>query len=368
MEQNSKLPGIQLGRAVAAVAVFYFHSYIALTNFDPRHLWTFDWLAKHGASGVDLFFAISGFIVCHVALARDFGPKQFLWKRFFRIYPLNALVTLIIAAIVIAGVRISDDSNVWHVVKSLLIFPQTAPINSVGWTLEYEVAFYVIAALVLPRGGPAALLAYCALSLALWNVIEPHSVIISRFITEKHAAFGAGVAAYMIVSRLPNRTMNANLALSLLLTVTALFVFISGPSWLLPRTPTPIACGIAVIGLAIMPIVPSWLVRFGDISYGFYLVHWPVVCLSPWLTGNNDLNLNRSLGEVWRWTAFAIIYGLALLSWRFIETPINRWARRTSIPSHSGPRHDVARSGSAGIQQTVGAPVRLDRANDVTGL
>ncbi|WP_439375440.1 acyltransferase family protein [Bradyrhizobium sp. PMVTL-01] len=339
MEPNSRLPGIQAGRAIAAVSVFYFHSYIALSNFNPQHLLTFDWLARHGASGVDLFFAISGFIVCHVASASDFETGEFLWKRFFRIYPLNALVTLFIVVFVVSGIRISDDADPLHIIKSLLIFPQFAPINSVGWTLEYEVAFYMIAALILPRGGPAALLAYCATSFVLWNVLDPHNAIVSRFITEKHAAFGAGVAAYMVAIRLPKSRVINDLYTSSFLLAFAFGVFISGHHWLPARIPTPLACGIAVAGLAIMPIVPKLFVKFGDVSYGFYLIHWPIVCLSPWLTGNDNLNLHRDLGEVWRWTAFAIIWTLAALSWRYVETPINRWSRGRS----DGRMKDVAK-------------------------
>lgn len=357
MEPNSRLPGIQAGRAIAAVSVFYFHSYIALANFNPHDLSTFDWLAKHGASGVDLFFAISGFIVCHVASARDFGTTEFLWKRFFRIYPLNVLVTLIIVVFVLSGIRISDDAAPFHILKSLLILPQSAPINSVGWTLEYEVVFYIIAALILPRGGPLALLVYCSASFVLWNILDPHNAVLSRFITEKHAAFGAGVAAYMIATRLPKRTITEDLYYSSFLLVAAIGVFITGPYWLPARIPTPLACGIAVIGFAIIPMVPRLVVKFGDISYGFYLIHWPVVCLSPWLTGNDNLNLNGSLGEVWRWTAFAIITSLALLSWRFIERPINRWARDFL---HSRRRHEISRAGGAAIIGSERASVRLE--------
>ncbi|MET4024134.1 acyltransferase [Bradyrhizobium barranii] len=361
MELNSRLPGIQAGRAIAAASVFYFHSYIALTNFDPRHIFTFDWLAKHGASGVDLFFAISGFIVCHVAAAPDFGSGEFLWKRLFRIYPLNALVTVVILAILLSGIGIADYPDAVGVLKSFLIFPQTKPVNSVGWTLEYEVVFYLISALILPRGGPVALLLYCAASFALWTVFDPHSALLSRFITEKHAAFGAGVAAYIVASRLPKCPSNFDAVLSLLLLVVGLWMFISGPNWLPPGLRTPVACGFAVIGLAVMPGAPRFLVRFGDISYGFYLIHWPVVCLSPWLTGNDHLNLNRSLGELWRWVAFAIIYALAFLSWRYLEQPINGWARKFL---HRSPRNNVACSQDSCLVQGVSAAVRLNRAHE----
>jgi exopolysaccharide production protein ExoZ len=200
---EGKLPGIQVGRAVAATAVFYFHSYIGLSPFNRDLLYTWEWLASRGASGVDLFFAISGFIVCYVAAAPDFTPASFLWKRFFRIYPLNLVVTLLMVAFVMQGIRISDDVSPIHVLQSILILPQAAPVNSVGWTLEYEIAFYLLAALLLPRGGPLALLIYCGISFLIGIWWKPEMPVIARFVTEHHAAFGAGVVAYMAAVRLP---------------------------------------------------------------------------------------------------------------------------------------------------------------------
>ncbi|WP_439392263.1 acyltransferase family protein [Bradyrhizobium sp. PMVTL-01] len=93
---------------MAATSVFYFHSYIALSYFNPGALYTWDWLAYRRASGVDLFFAISGFIVCYITAKPDFSPATFLAKRFFRIYPANAIATLALVAIVAAGVKWLD--------------------------------------------------------------------------------------------------------------------------------------------------------------------------------------------------------------------------------------------------------------------
>ncbi|MCK1733287.1 acyltransferase [Bradyrhizobium sp. 138] len=84
---HGRLPGVQLGRAVAALAVFYFHTHLALVYFDKSQLVTWKFLADRGADGVDLFFAISGFIVCYISTVPGYTPFSFLAKRFFRIYP-----------------------------------------------------------------------------------------------------------------------------------------------------------------------------------------------------------------------------------------------------------------------------------------
>jgi exopolysaccharide production protein ExoZ len=321
---ENRLPGIQVGRAIAAASVFYFHSYIALTYFNPNKLKTFDWLAAHGASGVDLFFTISGFIVCYVAARPDFTPASFLWKRFFRIYPLNAAVTIAIM-LICRRVQISDDVSLVHVVQSILILPQHAPVNSVGWTLEYEVAFYLLAAIFLPIGGPRLLLGYCALSYVLDIWTMPQSPFVQRFVTEHHAAFGSGVLAYMMITRIPPMSKRVTWLVAVLLPVAGVALFQIGNTIPLSIL-TPIGCGIAVIGLALLPYAPKWLVGFGDISYGFYLLHWPVIGLSSW-AAQGIVRPNPSIGELWRWQVFVYVWLLAHLSWVYLERPTNEWAR-----------------------------------------
>jgi peptidoglycan/LPS O-acetylase OafA/YrhL len=325
---QGKLPGIQVGRAIAAASVFYFHSYIGLTYFDKSNLRTWNWLASNGASGVDLFFAISGFIVCYVAAAPDFTRASFLWKRFFRIYPLNAAVTLAMTAIVLHGIRISDDVSFAHVVQSILILPQKAPVNSVGWTLEYELAFYLLAAIILPFGGPRALLGYCVVSYWLGIWLAPETPLVARFITEHHAAFGAGVLAYLVATRIRSVPGPVAWLMAVMLPFAGLVVFQFGHVISMP-VPTPAACFLAVIGLAFLPWAPGWLVKLGDASYGFYLFHWPVIGVMTSLAFGK-VQPSKLFGEPWRWNTFLYIWILALLSWTYFEKPINRWARRVA--------------------------------------
>jgi exopolysaccharide production protein ExoZ len=260
-----------------------------------------------------------------VAPYPDFTPASFLWKRFFRIYPLNAAVTIAIV-LICRRVQISDDVSFLHVLQSILILPQHAPVNSVGWTLEYEITFYLLAALLLPWGGPRLLFGYCALSYLLGIWIAPQTPIIARFVTEHHAAFGAGVLAYMIALRFTvmSRTATWLTALALPLGGLAIFEIGNHIAWSIL---TPVGCGIAVVGLSLLPRAPKWIVKFGDISYGFYLSHWPVIGLAAW-AAQGIVRPNPSIGELWRWQVFIYVWLLAHLSWVYLEGPINAWARR----------------------------------------
>ena len=336
---QGRLPGIQLGRAAAALAVFYQHSHYALTWFDPSRLYTWEWLAHRGAAGVDLFFAISGFIVCHVAARPDFTPVGFLIKRLFRIYPLNAAATLLVVvfwSLSIGGYP--QDIDVAQIIRSLLIVPQAARVNSVGWTLEYEVAFYLVASVLIPLGGPRLLFGYCLAAAILGTAIAPQPPIIARFFDDHYGAFGAGVLAYLVLLRLPGLSGTQRWIVAAVVMPAAAGVFLAGLELLQPCL-TPLACGLVVIGFALLPYAPRWSVILGDVSYGVYLLHWPLIGLSVRIA--IMLKPNPAAGEFWRWEFFAHLCALALLSWIVFEQPINRWASR--LVSRRYARRDPSR-------------------------
>lgn len=61
-----KLEGIQVGRALAALSVAYFHSHFAIAAFPGSAIHPIPGLATQGYLGVNFFFAISGFVICLV--------------------------------------------------------------------------------------------------------------------------------------------------------------------------------------------------------------------------------------------------------------------------------------------------------------
>jgi peptidoglycan/LPS O-acetylase OafA/YrhL len=84
--------------------------------------------------------------------------------------------------------------------------------------------------------------------------------------------------------------------------------------------------------------------RIGLISYGLYLWHWPVfIALSPTRTGLAPLPLTVA--------RFAVTFGLAYLSYRFVEQPIRQGAlRRRLLPV---PRRVFVASGLAAVVAVV---------------
>ncbi len=194
---DGHLDSIQVCRAIAAVAVVFTHAITRIsTTFGESHpasvfyrdgrQWTV------GDAGVDLFFAISGFIMLYVH-RNDFGRAgvqlNFISKRLLRVVPIYWLVTTMSVAIMFLLPSLftthSTSIDVPWIIGSYLFLPITSPdgvispIVGVGWTLNYEMFFYLIftfaLALPLKRALPLIFLFFCALVLigVLWPAAGP---------------------------------------------------------------------------------------------------------------------------------------------------------------------------------------------------
>ncbi|RFS22727.1 acyltransferase [Chitinophaga silvatica] len=149
-----KINSIQVLRAVAVILVTHAHSIDTQMAFSRAFQDDFFYLQNLGAIGVDLFFVISGFIICYVASKYQGVTDgfEFLKKRFFRINPVYyvaSILALLVTFLVMP--RAIDQGMMIRAYNSLVILPiipaQAAypvPILSVGWSLSFEWFFYVL--------------------------------------------------------------------------------------------------------------------------------------------------------------------------------------------------------------------------------
>ena len=107
-------------------------------------------LEAFGSQGVDIFFVISGFIIQYVTRQ---GAPQFVARRLIRILPLYWLGTLGLAAVALVapGVLHQVAFDPVLVLKSLLFIPSWnedfqyhLPLLLLGWSLNYEMLFYLV--------------------------------------------------------------------------------------------------------------------------------------------------------------------------------------------------------------------------------
>lgn len=132
---NSNLKSLQILRAIAATTVVYFH---------------IGAIPKFGSFGVDIFFVISGFVMAMV-ISNGQDSYTFAVSRLTRIIPLYWILTTFV--LLLASIKPelfnSTTANLTNYLKSIFFIPYFKengalnPMLPVGWTLNYEMFFYL---------------------------------------------------------------------------------------------------------------------------------------------------------------------------------------------------------------------------------
>jgi peptidoglycan/LPS O-acetylase OafA/YrhL len=141
----TRINNVQALRGFAALLVVLGHSEFSLPGLLP-----------FGTFGVDIFFVISGYIMAMI-VARN--PEKFFLRRLIRILPLYWVATLGVFALAAWKPQLMMHTrvNFRELAMSLLFIPfykggdvtHPNPVLFVGWTLNYEMFFYVVLALCL---------------------------------------------------------------------------------------------------------------------------------------------------------------------------------------------------------------------------
>lgn len=149
MPHDKMFSNIQVLRGFAAIAVVTFHTVLTASKYQfPPDLLSV--LSEWGKNGVDVFFVISGFIMVYIQTVKRDTPLKFLTHRIVRIVPLYWTLTLglVFLYLLIPGVfNEMKMTSSWALSSFFFIsgpFYNTYPVLYLGWTLEYEMLFYVV--------------------------------------------------------------------------------------------------------------------------------------------------------------------------------------------------------------------------------
>ncbi len=337
---------VQVLRAIAALMVVVHHATIMLNDRDGLH--TGNW--TNGASGVDIFFVISGFVmtISSAPLLKTLHPaRTFLARRLERIVPLYWIITTVKVLLVLAlpGLALNALGTPWHVIASYLFLPAGMdPVVVVGWTLNFEFLFYLIFAAVLAiRGSLLKVLVPVLLAVVLAVYFpQPHvpagvRVYESSMVLE----FLLGVLLAMAVEWV--RRWNLAVAISFVVVGFAVFFHWGAPialpwrglDWGLPAL--AVVAGTIAMERPLGKFAPKWMLELGDGSYSIYLVHGLVLPVIGILVAH-------AVGHLPHLVRISIL-GMVLLSvaggelvYRGVERPITQWfkgRRRTAIPANA---------------------------------
>ena len=294
------LSSLQALRGLAALAVVLHHVLRAVTinlpaNFGlaPSPLLSHPILVDLGAMGVDLFFVLSGFLMIYISLPYQQGKKStgdFLVNRLIRVWPLYAVVTIGVCCLIYYTKPDGGADFDLAPLRMLSVFfvpsfNQTGllqPILGVGWTLNYEVFFYLVfaaAILIQKKRLLASSTILVAGGYAIGALLPPGSVLGAFLFNSVILEFllGAAIASAYLKGMLAAR--HAYLWLAAGLIALALFAPIPvDEGFRLVTRGVPAAALFTFVLLSESKIRwPRALIVLGDASYSIYLVHVPVL-------------------------------------------------------------------------------------------
>ncbi len=336
---------IQILRFVAALAVIAFHVLGAPPpGFEvPESAVSF--VLSYGGRGVDLFFVISGFVIFYATRSAPSTPAEFLRRRVERIVPLYFFVIFAVTVLAVtlpATFGTPDWYTPRHILKSLAFIAFTdgeMPVVYVGWSLEYEMYFYLATALLMALTREVwRNIAVMFSALALLGQIPGVGAALGNaaFFTDPMILeFVLGVIVGHIVAHrridwpLP---VAAGCAIAALLaTDSASRVIVSG---------LPAACLVAAAAWASRRrLEPSWpervLARLGDASYSIYLAQVETVSLAS----RHIAGLVPALPPLLLLAVTScVVVALGLALNILVERPLLRLCRKLG-PSHPTAEH-----------------------------
>ena len=320
-------------------------------------------IIRSGSAGVDLFFALSAFLITSLLLRErqqtgGISLRPFYIRRILRIWPLYFLVVTlgILFAHTMPNVWYYTQSLPWYYVAGYVLFlsnwvyaifgaPQSicAPL----WTVAIEEQFYLIwpvVARMLTRRG----MMIAGIVTFLFAAASQIAIALIGFrggfgyfgSTSRCDSLALGIILALSVDRLPRLTRSLRLLL-----VTVGLIGLPFSSWLTSQPYSPVirlALGRLIISLSSAAILygcmystnklltSGWIVRLGKISYGLYALHFTglLIVLSLLHPGHGfNLLLAKALG-------FVMTVFLAFVSYRWVESPFLRLkSRYATVPS-----------------------------------
>src|SRR5687768_4763171 len=137
----TNIESIQIMRGIAAVMVVLLHISVKGGQYGNGALGGF----LIGGAGVDLFFIISGYIMCISTAGKQLNFYEFFLHRIQRIIPLYWFSTTVALGIYLYNPGLINTSggetSIWA--SYTLIPTRNRLLNSNGWTLSFEFFFYL---------------------------------------------------------------------------------------------------------------------------------------------------------------------------------------------------------------------------------
>lgn len=341
-ERGRGIVNIQLLRGVAALMVVVYHLFPQMSRMgwqgpEVRTL----------SAGVDLFFVISGFIMWHTTAQKPGRTMlEFYRDRLLRIVPLYWLLSAAILAVLLVAPSALQTVryDLWHVVASFLFLSAVNPADGSltpllipGWTLNYEMFFYLIfgAALALTQrpGARAAIILGALAGLAALRLVAPPGGLAAFYTDAIMLEFGYGILIAMTFRLVPSPIFGAA---SLVFGALLLAANPISDAATVRAVAYGLPCAFIVLGALLLPDLNlRALTLVGDASYSLYLSHFLTMSAAGQLWRRLDAPV-----ALFPLFGIGLCVALGLAVYWLVERPLGRLTKSLVRPhpaSASGP-------------------------------
>ncbi|MEL6530403.1 MAG: acyltransferase [Pseudomonadota bacterium] len=339
---DGKLTHIQLLRALSGLIVVISHVGWGFADHVGDGLGFELGANLAGNAAIMVFFLISGYImvVSSGPLFGDAQGRRIFWvRRILRAMPPYWLATIIFVVVML--VLHGEWFGIDKIAKSMVLIPfwpdepgKPLPVLWPGWTLYYEMTFYLLFGVMIASGRMAAIVftgKICLILSLIGLTIQFSSPILHTFTQPIFLLFVVGMAlGWMAVRRLD---LPVWLRVLCLVSAVPAVVFVDAPAtgigygldYLVWCAVPAILVFAAVVGGPLPLPFPRFVTLAGDSSYAVYLLHVPIAWLAMWVFGQL-----RFYGGPWAYFALAsaMVYGLSWLFFAYIERPMTRSLNR----------------------------------------
>jgi exopolysaccharide production protein ExoZ len=267
--------GIQYLRGIAAMLVVLHH-----LSFNNTQL---------GPFGVKIFFVISGFVMWLTTAGVDISPVWFWRRRLVRIVPLYWFFLLLLVAIGLSASQYLKTTEITleTAVKSFLFIPHfhavqkfIAPILIPGWSLNYEMFFYLIFGIALLIKSDARRV--LSIGVLLWTLVliglslQPEGAVAATYTNPDLLLFLDGIVLAIIYRayKIDSATLGVIL---ICVGVLSQSIGLPGSFGLFENfiglSPALIVAGTLALELAMRRRPSAALYTIGNASYSIYLSH-----------------------------------------------------------------------------------------------
>ncbi len=333
---------IQALRGIAALLVVMHH---ALPHFKAMNLsnTVFEFIAKFGYIGVDVFFVISGFVMALTTKSKKHGVPNsvlFLKKRFSRIY-LGYWPIFILAFIYYYAVSPNYLADK-EILQSFLLINSNMfdLVISPTWSLTYESYFYLIIGLLLlsPKLKPLSVFTFLLIAVVIKNIFIKlgEYKFIDFFFSSLLFEFIGGYILYYFINLLSSKKF---------IYISAIIVCISFSIGIYLN----IGYGyIRVMTFGVFAFTLVWLFivleknniiklrglfsKVGNSSYTLYLIH-PVLIGAFYTLGIRDYLVAHNLALIGFIVYLVLIVFISLIFYKFIEQPLYQFFRKKMVYS-----------------------------------